>query len=197
MELCSIPFFCYNRSMHRLVTASFVCLLLTGCLSDNTEELDRLIKEDPAFKQMILARDEAHSQIKAIKQDLLTRKNSVDAQVEKLRGEYDVLAKSQNQKIEQYRTTIETNRLRLRREQELAGASLEKKHADLAGYQKTLTDVKKMLSESKGITLSKAERQKWEERILMLSEKIRPLIEEIQDLRLQIRLKKQKVGFLK
>jgi hypothetical protein len=57
--------------------------------------------------------------------------------------------------------------------------------------------VRKVLHESKGITLSKAERQKWEERVLMLSEKMRPLMDEINDLKLQIRLKKQKVQYLR
>ena len=56
--------------------------------------------------------------------------------------------------------------------------------------------IESVLNESKGITLSKAERQKWEERLMMLSEKMRPLGEEIQELKLQIRLKKQKVQYL-
>lgn len=182
--------------MRLLMALASASLLLTGCFGENAEELDRLVKEDAGFKQMIIARDEARRQIQLIKQELLNRKNAVDAQVKKLRGEYDTFAKSQNQKIEQFRLSIETNRDQLKRELELAGASLESKLAELAGYQKTLADVKKVLAEGKGITLSKAERRKWEERILMLSEKIRPLSEEIQDLRLQIRLKKQKVGFL-
>jgi hypothetical protein len=182
--------------MRLLVALASVCLLLSGCLGENAEELDRLIKEDPAFKQMIAARDEARRQIHLIKQELLNRKNAVDAQVEKLRGEYDTLAKGQHQKIEQFRLSIEANRDQLKRELELAEGSLESKLAELAGYRKTLADVRKVLAESKGITLSKAERQKWEERILMLSEKMRPLSEEIQDLRLTIRLKKQKIGFL-
>lgn len=183
--------------MRRHFAALLAGLCLTGCLGENAEELDRLVKEDPAFKQIIAARDAARAQIKAIKQDLFTRKNVLNAQVEKMRAEYETYAKGQNQKIEQYRAAIEADRVKLQRELELAGASLEKKLAEQAGYQKTLVDVKKMLSESKGITLSKAERQKWEERILMLSEKMRPLAEEIQDLRLQIRLKKQKIGYLK
>ena len=52
-----------------------------------------------------------------------------------------------------------------------------------------------VLREGKGINLSTQEKQKWEERILMLSEKIRPLSEEIQELKLQNRLKKRKIGY--
>ena len=163
--------------MRRTLTLVLASLALAGCMGDNAEELDRLVKEDPAFKQMIVARDEAHKQMHLIKQDLLTRKNTLDAQVGKLRGEYDALAKTQNQKIEQFRTTIAADREKLRKELETAGAAVESKAAELAGYQKTLADVKKVLSEGKGITLSKTERQKWEERILMLSEKMRPLAE--------------------
>ncbi len=174
------------------------CLFLSGCLfQESPEELDRLIKEDPAFKQMILARDQACDQIHLIKEDLLNKKKLLDSQVEKLRTEYDTSAKTQNKKIEQYRAMIETNRNLLKRQQEQDGAHMEEKQSELAGYEKTLSDVRKVLHEGKGISLSKTERQKWEERILMLTEKIRPLTEEIQELKLQIRLKKQKIQFLR
>ena len=183
--------------MRRFLAMIVAGLALGGCLGENAEELDRLVKEDPAFKRMVVARDEARGQIQRIKQDLLNRKRAVDTQVEKLRGEYDAYAKAQNKAIEQFRVTIDANRSQLKREVELGGAALEEKLAGLAGYQKTLADVRKVLSESKGITLSKTEKQKWEERILMLSEKIRPLAEEIQELKLEIRLKKQKIGYLR
>ena len=85
----------------------------------------------------------------------------------------------------------------MKKNMELESASLEGKQNELDGYQKTLSDVRKVLHESKGISLSKTERQKWEERILMLSEKMRPLLDEIQELKLQIRLKKQKIQYLR
>ena len=170
---------------------------LTGCLQESPEELARLIKEDAAFKQMIVARDQAHSQIRLIKQDLLNRKQQLDGQLEKLRADYDATAKQQNKKIEQYRASIDQNRERLKREIDQESASMDAKQTEMEGYRKTLGDVKKVLSEAKGITISKAERQKWEERILMLTEKMRPLADEIQELRLQVRLKKQKSQYLR
>ena len=183
--------------MKRLLISLLACLSLTGCLGENPEELNRLVKEDPAFKQMIAARDEAQHQVQLIKQDLLARKNTVNEQVGKLRAEYDAYAKVQSVKLQQYRAAIEADRAVLKREAETAGLSLEKKTAELASYQKTLADVKKVLTEGKGLSLSKTERQKWQERILLLSEKMRPLVEEIQDLRLGIRLEKQKIGYLR
>ena len=182
--------------MSRIVCTLF-CLVLAGCAPQSPEELDRLIKEDVAFKQMITARDQAHVQISLIKQDLLARKKLADAQVEKLRADYDAAAKAMNKKIEQLQAAIGTNRDLLKREIDLAASEVEAKQGELGGYKKTLSDVQKVLHESKGITLSKAERQKWEERILMLSEKMRPLIDEINELKLQIRLKKQKIQYLK
>ena len=182
----------------RTIFFPLFCIFLSGCLfQESPEELDRLIKEDPGFKQMILARDQVRSQIRLIREELLNKKKTLDAQVEKLRTEYDAYAKAQNKKIEQFRAMIETNRNLLKRQLEQNGAHMEEKQSELAGYEKTLSDVRKVLQEGKGISLSKAERQKWEERILMLSEKIRPLTEEIQELKLQIRLKKQKIQFLR
>ena len=172
------------------------CLLFAGCAQESPEELERLTKEDPAFKQMILARDQARGQIRLIKDELLSRKKQLDAQVDKLRADYDTVAKAQNNKIEQLRGAVETNRNLLKKEIELGSASLEEKQNEWNGYQKTLSDVQKVLHEGKGISFSKTERQKWEERILMLSEKIRPLTEEMQELKLQLRLKKQKVQYL-
>jgi hypothetical protein len=172
-------------------------LTLAGCLAQSPEELERLMKEDPEFKRMVAARDEVHDRIRLIKQDLLARKKTLDTQVGSLRAEYDAYAKAQNKKIEQSRAAIEANRSHLGTELELAVSALERKKTELTGYRKTLANVKRVLAESNGLTLSAAERQKWEERILMLSEKIRPLAEEVEELKLQIRLKKKKIGYLK
>ena len=161
------------------------------------EELDRLTKEDPAFKQMIAARDQMHSQIRLIKDDLLEKKKAMDAQIGKLRQDYDVYAKAQTLKVEKCQNAIDANRKALKNEIETASAQLEAKQTELQGYEKTLGDVRKVLHESKSINLSAQEKQKWEERVLMLSEKIRPLTEELQELKLQIRLKKSKISFLR
>ncbi len=175
----------------------FPLFILSGCASYGPEELDRLTKEDPNFRQMIVARDQINTQIRVIKQDMLAKKKVMDAQIGRLRGEYDIYAKAQSLKVERYQATIEASRNLLSREMDTANAQLSAKLTELEGYEKTLSDVKKVIRESKGINLSSVERQKWEERVLMLSEKIRPLLDDIQDLKLQIRLKKQKVSFLR
>ncbi len=182
----------------RFIFLSLISVSLTGCLiQESPEELDRLVKEDPTFKQMIASRDQAHQNIRFIKNEMLAKKNAMDVQVEKLRTDYDAYAKSQNKKIDQFRALIESHREQLNKDIEAAQASLASKQAELEGYKRTSVDVNDVLHEAKGIKLSKTERQKWEERVLMLSEKIRPLSEEIQELKLRIRLKKQKIGFLR
>lgn len=182
-------------------TGVFICVgalaLLAGCSMSSPEELERLMKEDPAFKRMVAARDQVNLQTLNIRQDLVNRKKILDTQIEKLRNEYDAYAKIQNQKIEQLKLTVEANRQILGKEIEAADQLMNARITELQGYQKTLADVKKVLREGKGLSLSAQEKQKWEDRILLLSEKIRPLSEEIQELRLQIRLKKQKMGFLR
>ena len=175
----------------------FVSFFLSGCLfQENPEELDRLTKEDPAFKQIIQARDQAHDQIRLIKENLLSKKQTMDAEAEKLRAGYDAYAKAQNKKIDQFRGTIEANRNLLKQQLEQQSASMQGKQEEVAGYEKSLAAVRRVLQGGKGLSLSKTERQKWEERVLMLSEKIRPLVDEIQELKLQVRLKKQKIQFL-
>ncbi len=148
------------------------------------------------FKQMIFARDQAHAQEHLIKEDLLAKKRTLDGQVEKLRAEYDAYAKAQNKKIEQYQATIESNRDLLKRQIELASTELETKQKDVEEYEKTLSGIKRLLRESRGISFSGQEKQKLEEKALILSEKIRPLADQVQELKLQIRLKKQKIHFL-
>ncbi len=171
-------------------------LIISGCSSYGPEELDRLTKEDTDFAKMILARDQVHAQISIIKENLLNKKKAVDAEVAKMRAGYDAYAKQQNQQIDKYGLLIDQNRNFLKRELDTQSASLLAKAKELEGYQRTLEDVKKVMSESKGITISAQERRRWEERILELSEKIRPLSDEIQELKLQIQLKKRKISFL-
>ena len=177
-------------------TCALPILSFSGCNFNNPEELERLVKEDGGFRQMIQVRDQTHGEIRSIKNDLLTRKKTMDAQIDRLRGEYDAYAKAQNLKIDKYQANIEANRNLLKREAETGGAQMTAKKTELDGYRKTLDDVKKVLKSGKSIHLSDQERQKWEERVLMLSEKIRPLTEEIRELEAQVRLKKSKASFL-
>ena len=174
----------------------FFTIFLSGCYAQGPEELDRLTKEDPAFKQMIVARDQARGQNRLIKKDMLAKKQVLDTQIERLRAEYNAYAGLGNKKIEQYRNTILLNANQLKREADAIAVRLEAKQRDLAGYEKTLVDFKKILREGKGIHFSSEERKNFEERILMLSEKIRPLADEIAELKLQLRLKKQKTAYL-
>ena len=182
--------------MVKKITALCFILILTGCSSYGPEELDRLTKEDPAFKQMIITRDQLHAQMRLVKEDLLAKKRVMDTQIDRLRAQYDAYAKLENQKMERYQTAIDSNRALLKREIEIAEAHLESKRTEFEGYRKTLADVQKILKESKGITFSAQEKEKWQEKVLLLSEKMRPLKEEIEDLNLQIRLKKRKISFL-
>ncbi len=182
--------------MKKFLIFFVLALVLGGCAVNNPEELERLTKEDPSFKQMITTRDRMQADVKLIKDDLLLKKRTMDAQLDKMRQDYDAYAKSQNIKIDKYKTVLDTYRRTLQKDIEAAATSLETKQNELAGYQKTLQDVKKVLGESKGITISSAEKEKWEERIALLNEKMRPLADEIQDLKLKIRLHRKKIGFL-
>lgn len=186
-----------RQACGRCAAVLCVLLLLAGCASYGPEELERLKKEDPSFAQVIASKDHIHEQIRIIKNDLLSRKNAADIQIDRIRGEYDLYAKSQNEKIEKYRAAIDASRNLLQREVETGAKQLEAKVTELAGYQKTLAEVRKMLRDSRGLNLTGKSRQKWEERALMLSEKMRPLAEEIEDLRSEIRLKKRKIYFIR
>lgn len=182
--------------MRAIILAMTLCLS-AGCASYGPEELDRLVKEDPNFRQMLVARDQMRAEIRLIKQGLFERKKVADVQIQKVRQEYEQHAKSENEKILKYQAVIETNRNVLRRDIETSEAQAAAKRAELERLQKTLGEVEKVLSESRDIRLSAEERQKWEERRLMISEKIRPLSDDIAELEIRIRLNKRKLGFLK
>lgn len=184
-----------------MVRPDKLCLILalgflTGCSVQNPEELERLVKEDASFSQMIAARNKIRADTKLIKNGLLVKKSALDAQVDRLRRDYDATAKAQNVKIEKYRSVIDTYRKSLAKDNDDATVSLQNKQNELSGYQKTLQDVRKVLHESRGISIPAQEKEKWQERILLLNEKMRPLSEEIQDLKLKVRLNKKKMGFL-
>lgn len=182
--------------MKKLIVACSL-LFLAGCSSYGPEELDRLTKEDPGFKQMIVARDQRHGQMQAIKTNLLEKKRAMDAQIDTLRAQYDAYAKLENQKIDKCQASIDANRALLKSEIETAEAHLESRRIKFGGYLKTLGDIQRVLKESKGITFSAQEKQRWHEKVLILSEKMSPLKEEMEDLNLQIRLKKRKISFLR
>jgi hypothetical protein len=183
--------------MKRLAATSLALLFLAGCESYGPEELDRLTKEDPNFQQMIVQRDQMRSQIVLIKDDLLAKKKTVDARVSAMKLEYDTYAGLQNDKIQKYRSAIEVNRAALQREIDTSEAQLRAKQTELEKSQSTLSDMRKVLRESKVINLSAPEKAKWEERVLMQSEKVKPLTDDIAELQARIRLNKRKISFLR
>ena len=154
------------------------------------------MKSDPNFRQMIVSRGHMRGEIRKIKDDLLARKKLMDAQIDKLRAVYDATAKVQNQKIEKYQQNIDTNRNDVKRQGETLQAQLKAKETELAAFQSTLSEIGNVLKGSKSISLTTQEKQRWEERKLMQSEKMRPLAEEIEDLKVQIELAKKKSAYL-
>ncbi len=171
-------------------------LMVSGCVPVNQEELERLTKEDPSFAQMIASRDQAYAQIQLIKQDLLSKKKVLNAQTEKLQSDYEAYARLQSQKIDQFRATIASRRAVLQKDIDTAQQQLDVKQKELALCQNTLTNIRRLLNESKGVQLSSKERRNWEERAVVQAEKTKVLADEVQELKLYIRLKKQKASFL-
>lgn len=171
-------------------------LILIGCAPPDPEELERLVKQDPSFKQVIGARDQVHRQVQVIRTDLLQKKQALDSTVDKLRTDYDAFAKAQNQQIEKYQASLEAYRALMKRELETLNAQLQAKKTEFAGYKNSIESIHKMRGQTQGIKLSKAEQEKWQERVLMLSEKARPLVEEIRELEAEIALKKRKLSYL-
>ena len=182
--------------MRRLPVLLAALTFLAGCSAQDPEELDRLVKQDPNFKQMITSRDQMHHEIGLIKKDLLQKKQAMDTETDKLRNAYNAYSRLQNDKISKYESAIEAYRALMQREIDTAEAQLAAKETELGGYDKTLSSVRRMLKETNGIKLTGTEKQKWEERILMTSEKMRPLTEDIQELRAQLALKKRKLVYL-
>ncbi len=172
-------------------------MVLAGCSPYGPEELDRLMKEDPDFKLMVATRDQMSQQMRLIKDDLLAKKKGMDAQVGKLRQDYDTFAKSQNVKIEKFKAVSETNRNQLAQEIQTAAARLKDKGQELRRYEEIMKGWKGLLKNSKSTEISSRDKQKWEEDILRLEEKMRPLKEVIEELKIQIRLKKRKLSFLR
>lgn len=173
-----------------------LAVVLAGCAPNNPEELDRLMKSDPNFRQMVSSREHMRAEIQKIKADLLARKKIMDSQIDKLRSSYDAVAKIQNLKIEKYQANIDTNRNDLKRQVETRQAQLKAKETELAALESTLSEIQNVLKGSKSIQLTASEKQRWEERKLMQSEKMRPLAEDIEELKIQIDLAKKKSAFL-
>lgn len=180
----------------QVISVFFICLYVWGCSAQAPEELDRLIKEDPQFKQMISSRDQIHLEKERIKNDILLKKEALDSQIAKLRDQYDTYSRTQKLRAEKLQLIIDNYREQLKKDIEVADTSLAAKEKELEGYQKTMEDLNRVLNQGQGIKPSSQDKKRWEEHILMLSEKIRPLADQIQELKLQIRLKKQKIGFL-
>ena len=183
--------------MTKTVALFCFAIFLSGCGSSGPDELDRLMKEDPDFKQLILQRDRLHGEMKAIKQSMLSKKKVMDAEIDQVRLAYDTYSKAENQKIEKYQAVIDASRLQMKQDIMHAQGSLSQKENEYKDYAKSLESAKQFIHGSKGITFSSQEKKQLEEKILLLSEKMRPLREEIEDLKLRIRLKKQKIDFLR
>lgn len=180
----------------RFFIIALLSFSVAGCAPNNPEELERLMKGDSNFRQMITSREHMRSEIRKIKDDLLVRKKFMDMQIDKLRGIYDAYAKVQNQKVEKYQANVDANRNFVKRQGDTLQAQLKAKETELEALGKTLSEITNVLRGSKSIALTPQEKQRWEERKLMQSEKMRPLADDIEDLKAQIDLAKKKSAYL-
>lgn len=184
----------------KLIAAGVVltlAVIAAGCSEKvDQAELDLLLNEDPAFAELVRAKSTLESQVSALQNDLAARKRDMEQKIETMRQTYNADRGGKEQKINEYRSLIKTQK-------DDFTAGYDKVNAQLDARKQMRADIERAVREAQGVVAKKdklaitgKEIGEWEARIENLQNRLGPLDAEISALESQASIKRKKLKYL-
>lgn len=187
------------RFGRRLGLAAGVSLavLLSGCGNEpDRAELDLLLKEDPAFHELVRTKVNLETQIAGLRKELAEHKTRMDEKILGLRRDYDADRQTKDRSVGEYQALLAGQRRDFAAGYDKARAQLESRKRMRADIEKAIREARGVLAKKDKLAISGREIGEWEERITNLQNRLSPLDAEISALESTVSLKRKKLKYL-
>lgn len=171
---------------------------LTGCnLFNRSADVEQIIRQDPAFKEIFQKKLDLDAQITTISNELYAYREEIESKISQLKKDYVSRKADADSKLRDLKSRLNPEREELRRRLSAKAGELKIKSQELSSIKARLATLRKMLTSKDAITLKDEARHEWEEELRRLELKEEPVREEIASLRDSLRLLKSELSLLK
>jgi|GEM_PF-4941815 len=179
-----------------LVVLPFTFLLFTflcGCEQVDTETLNKITQEDPAFKSVLTKKQELDARIGAILNQLRDIKTDVYARIRALEENYTKQKRDADSKVTALKNELEPERSKIRQEMEDLRGILASKKDILKTMGNTRRNLTNLINQQRAVSVTKEDMEKWQERLSDLDKQIEPLAGEVRELEEKLRILRLKL----
>lgn len=156
--------------------------LVIGCEYVDKESLDKIIQEDPLFRDILVKKQELDSKIDALLTQLREAKGKADASIRAIQEDFDKQRKEIDSRINGLKKELEPQRMKIRQELETLRITISTKKAVLRDLENTRRNLTNLINQQKAVNVTSEDMTKWQERLAALNSQIDPLIGEIREL---------------
>jgi len=178
------------------VALPFTFLLFTflaGCEQVDTETLNKMTQEDPAFKAVLGKKQELDAKIGSLSSQLKNIKTDTYTKVRALEENFNKQKKDVDSKITALKNELEPERFKIRQETENLRGVLSNKKEMLRSMGNTRRNLTNLINQQKAVSVTKKDMEKWQERLSDLDKQIEPLAGEVRELEEKLRILRLKL----
>ncbi len=182
--------------MKQTVSLLLLALLITGCETYDSSEVELLKRDDPGFRNLMEVKEQVTGQIDDMKSNLTAKKNTLDEQIKTLKSKYQAEADLRKEQINTLNQALSQTREQFKTDFEKAGLLLESKKKLLSELNQAYANAQQVLSQQAALGLGQQELLEWQARVDSLKQRLAPLKAEINGITSQLALKKKKLKYL-
>jgi peptidoglycan hydrolase CwlO-like protein len=161
---------------------------LYGCEQIDTESINKIVQEDPSFKEVLAKKEDMDSRIAFFFGQLRDLKTDTYAKIRMLQDTFDKQKTEIDAKIAALKSELDPARAKIRQEMEDLRAAVSGKKGILRDLENTRRNLTNLINQQRAVSVTAEDMAKWQERLTDLNNQIEPLSGEIREMEERIRL---------
>lgn len=157
-------------------------IFLSGCEQLDKESINKIIQEDPSFKEVLVKKDELDSKINLLLNQFQEAKAAAYANIRTIQENLDKQKQEMDSKIAAFKKELDPQRIKVRQNIEVLASTISAKKDMLRNLESTKRNLTNLISQQKTLNVPSEDMAKWQERLAALDGQIGPLKGEVREL---------------
>ncbi|MDD5449930.1 MAG: hypothetical protein PHO42_04955 [Candidatus Omnitrophica bacterium] len=166
---------------------------LYGCERIDSESINKITQDDPAFKNTLAAKEKLDQEINRLLTELRELKADTYSKIRVLEDDFNKRKNEISGKIAALKNELEPERVRIKEELEKLKGVLSGKKEVLKNLENTRRNLTNLINQQKAVSVTREEMAKWQDNLAGLEKEIAPLKGEVREFEEKIRLLKLKL----
>lgn len=157
-------------------------IFLSGCEQIDKESINKIIQEDPSFKEVLAKKDELDSKINLLLNQFQEAKAAAYANIRTIQENLNKQKQEIDSKIAAFKRELDPQRIKIRQDIEALTNTISAKKGMLRNLEGTKRNLTNLVNQQKTLNVPTADMSKWQERLAALDGQMGPLKGEVREL---------------